>query len=209
MSYCYIIHVREFIKTGESIYKIGRTTQPKDKRLSQYPKGSIEKIKQHVSDCVKCEQEIKRVFDKKFKNCRDVGREYYEGDYAEMEKEFLKITSMFSEDAKTNTIDESASEMDVEVEIAIKEPSNTCNMSQKNKKKGYYLIEGYHCNKCNHFTLTKSNMNKHIKTVKHCKLTNDNVINAVSKKYKCDKCLRLLNTKYSLEFHKENNCKKC
>ena len=68
-------------------------------------------------------------------------------------------------------------------------------------------MEGYHCNKCNHFTLTKSHMNVHLKTVNHCKLTNDNEINAISKKFKCDKCPRILDNKYSLARHKESRCK--
>ena len=35
MKQCYVIHEREFIKTGESIFKIGQTTQPGNKRLLQ------------------------------------------------------------------------------------------------------------------------------------------------------------------------------
>ena len=68
-------------------------------------------------------------------------------------------------------------------------------------------MEGYHCNKCNHFTTNKTHMNIHMKTVNHCKLTNDNAINAISKKFKCDKCPHLLDSKYSLTRHKENYCK--
>ncbi len=94
--YCYIFYLREFIKTDENVFKIGRTEQDGDKRLKQYPKGSIEKIKICVTDCRACEKQIIKQFNKKFINRSDYGREYYEGDYKNMLKEFLDITSRFS-----------------------------------------------------------------------------------------------------------------
>ena len=170
MNYCYIIHEREFIKTGELIFKVGRTAQPKDKRLSQYPKGSIEKIKKHVSDCVKCEREIKKVFDKKFKNRSDIGREYYEGDCVEMEKEFLKITDIFVASAKTNTINKSKKKgyycdpcdyftmqkynMTVHTKTA-----THCKSSEG--KKGKLISEKYRCDKCHHIFSTKYTLERH------------------------------------------------
>jgi hypothetical protein len=37
--YLYVIHVREFLRNGEHIFKVGRTENIK-RRMSQYPKGS-------------------------------------------------------------------------------------------------------------------------------------------------------------------------
>ena len=39
--YIYLLQEREFIKTKEPIYKIGKTKQVNNKRFGQYPKGSV------------------------------------------------------------------------------------------------------------------------------------------------------------------------
>jgi hypothetical protein len=39
--YIYLIKEREFIKTKEPIYKIGKTKQEKLQRIKSYPNGSI------------------------------------------------------------------------------------------------------------------------------------------------------------------------
>jgi hypothetical protein len=90
----YIIQEREFI--GSNIYKIGKTKQPNLKRTGQYPKGSIQKITKDVPDCDSIKREIIRIFDNKFHNRRDIGREYYEGDYDKMETDFLDIIKNFN-----------------------------------------------------------------------------------------------------------------
>ena len=46
-NYTYIIHTREFISLNLSVYKIGKTKQEltssgRNKRCSEYPKGSIQ-----------------------------------------------------------------------------------------------------------------------------------------------------------------------
>ena len=94
--YCYINHERESIRMKEEIYKIGKTKQEGNKRLNQYPKNTIQKIKMQVSNCTECEKEIKRVFNKMFINRKDFGTEYYEGNYDEMQREFIKIAQSFS-----------------------------------------------------------------------------------------------------------------
>jgi len=48
-------------------------------------------IQKHVTEGELIEKEIIKIFDKKFINRKDIGREYYEGNYDEMEKLFLNI----------------------------------------------------------------------------------------------------------------------
>ncbi len=91
----YLLREREFIKTDENIFKIGGTQQEMKARFNQYPKGSELIIYKDVTDCFKCESEIMKVFDLKFKNRRDIGREYYEGNRDEMIKEFVIITNKY------------------------------------------------------------------------------------------------------------------
>lgn len=93
--YCYIVHEREFINANMNVYKIGRTKQLNNKRFKQYPKGSVQKIKEQVSDCIKCEREIKQRFNKIFTQRKDIGIEYYEGKYDDIEQEFIKIVNKY------------------------------------------------------------------------------------------------------------------
>ena len=58
---CYILREREFIRLNENIYKIGKTKQPINKRLSQYPKGSELLLCLKVNNCDKFEKNIIKI----------------------------------------------------------------------------------------------------------------------------------------------------
>lgn len=84
MSYIYLLLEREFIKTNENIYKIGRSNQNNDKRVKQYPNGSKLIIQTICSDCKISENEIIDLFKRKYIHRNDIGNEYFEGDVFEM-----------------------------------------------------------------------------------------------------------------------------
>ena len=94
MGYCYLLIEREFVKTKENIYTIGRTRRMIEQRFEEYPKGS--KLIEHkeVSDCVVAEAALIKHFDKMFIKRRDIGNEYYEGDINLITKEFLNICKL-------------------------------------------------------------------------------------------------------------------
>lgn len=76
----YLIKEREFLKTKENIYKIGKTKDIKH-RMPSYPKDSrVYVIYYCASDIHKVEKELIKEFDKKFKKRIDIGNEYYETD---------------------------------------------------------------------------------------------------------------------------------
>ena len=76
----YMIKEREFIKTKENIYKIGKSTNIKS-RMPSYPKNScIYGIVYCSLDIHRAEKDLINHFDKRFKNRPDIGREYYEVD---------------------------------------------------------------------------------------------------------------------------------
>jgi hypothetical protein len=79
----YLIHEREFIKTNEDVYKVGKTLNPKQ-RLSSYPKGSIVLFLFPCINCDKIEKEIINLFEDVFTKRNDIGNEYFEGDYMNM-----------------------------------------------------------------------------------------------------------------------------
>jgi hypothetical protein len=87
----YLIREREFLKTGEEIYKIGKTINIKN-RMPSYPKGSCLYL------CFFCTTNIHKVekqliieFDEMFEKQTDIGNEYYEGDVSLMMNHMLQI----------------------------------------------------------------------------------------------------------------------
>ena len=76
--YIYILQEREFIKTNEPIYKIGKTTKGAFHRFGQYPKGSKLKFLIQVNNCHTKETDILNTLSTLYKKRSDIGNEYYE-----------------------------------------------------------------------------------------------------------------------------------
>lgn len=98
INYIYLIQLREFIKCGENIYKIGRTRQENYKRFYQYPKDSI--LMFHIlcdSNINLCELEknILFRFNKKYILRKDIGREYFEGNHTDMIDDIYEIIKTY------------------------------------------------------------------------------------------------------------------
>jgi len=91
MEYVYLLQEREFIKTGENIYKIGMTKQLGLKRFSSYPKGSALLFHIACNNSRQVELQIISDFIKRFKQRKDIGTEYFEGSYVEMIKAIYEI----------------------------------------------------------------------------------------------------------------------
>jgi hypothetical protein len=99
-NYIYLIREREFIVHGNTpIYKIGKTTQNINKRLSCYPKNSELLLAIQVNDAHMAEKELLKEFQQRFIHRKDIGNEYFEGNENEMMKlifthkrEFLSTT---------------------------------------------------------------------------------------------------------------------
>lgn len=75
---------REFIKTGENIYKIGKSKQDNLKRFNQYPKQSKLLLQIVCDDCDELEKRLLKIFKEKYIHCRDIGNEYFQGDCEDM-----------------------------------------------------------------------------------------------------------------------------
>ena len=91
LHYIYLIQLREFIKLKEPIFKVGRTTQYNFKRFYQYPKGSTILFQMICEDSNKTEQEIIINFKKKYILRKDIGNEYFEGNFINMIDDIYKI----------------------------------------------------------------------------------------------------------------------
>lgn len=120
--YVYLIREREFVKSKKNIYKIGKTIQKSAQRVANYPKDSEGIIIEQVNDCSKAELQIKRVFQSEFKQRKDIGIEYYQGDIFSMKRIFRDITDQYpiTEDSSDDSSDTTLSEHeDVDLQEAI------------------------------------------------------------------------------------------
>ena len=82
--YIYLLQEREFLKTNEPIYKLGRTQKEHHKRFHQYPKGSVLLFQIICENSAKLEKVILKAFKQQFKIRKDIGNEYFEGIYYDM-----------------------------------------------------------------------------------------------------------------------------
>ena len=94
--YIYIVHEREFINANLHIYKIGNT-ESIARRLPQYPKGSHLKFCVQTCNFVAFEKDIIKLFDDKFVQKKDIGREYYEGDVISMITTIASMVENYNE----------------------------------------------------------------------------------------------------------------
>ena len=134
--YIYLLHEREFIRMNEPVYKIGKTKQDNHSRFFQYPKGSILLLQIICNDCGNNEKEIKKLFKDKYKQRKDYGNEYFEGDYNTM------ITDIFNITIKNNKITIEPAKKEIkdnpvivdDVNNLIQENRNERNKDEKEKK---------------------------------------------------------------------------
>lgn len=89
-NYVYIVQLREFVRSGEQTYKIGKSVNPRS-RLNGYPKGTHFIMYNEVSNMDKMETKLKKEFKKKFEQMTEYGLEYFNGPIVEMKKIYLSF----------------------------------------------------------------------------------------------------------------------
>ena len=114
--YIYLVYEREFIKTAEPIYKLGKTKQINTKRFNQYPKSSILILQLYVSNCDKLENKLIKILKNNFTQRvrtnksfltqrKDIGTEYFEGDIDEIKKIVFNICNLCDLNKMNNSED--------------------------------------------------------------------------------------------------------
>jgi len=91
IEYIYLIKLREFIKTNENIYKIGRTSQNNMQRFYQYPKNSVILFQMSCKNSKEIEKKIIYIFKEKYILKKEIGTEYFEGNYINMIEDIYNI----------------------------------------------------------------------------------------------------------------------
>ncbi len=103
--FIYLVHVREFIRMKEDVYKIGYTRRDIEQRMNGYPKGSKILFSISVKDAKYVELELIRIFKKKFVQKKDFGSEYFEGNLDNMTKTIIKYIYEFNQDESSSEED--------------------------------------------------------------------------------------------------------
>jgi hypothetical protein len=68
IGYIYLLQEREFIKTKENIYKLGKTKQENLKRIQNYPNGTKLNIQLECENCDITEKNLIIIIIKQFYN---------------------------------------------------------------------------------------------------------------------------------------------
>ena len=79
----YLLREREFVRLNEDVYKIGRSKNIKT-RMNGYPKGSDIELMIGCADSIQWEKELLEMFRKKYKQRKEFGAEYFEGNKLDM-----------------------------------------------------------------------------------------------------------------------------
>jgi len=170
--YIYLLQEREFIKTNEPIYKIGKTKKPSLTRLQNYPKGTILIFQIKCKDCDTYEKILISIFKEKFIQHKNIGNEYFMGNYFEMINVIYNL--IWERDIKEgidNTIDNNN--------------DNKCskcnkNLSSKQNLNKHLLIckgvsNALECHLCHKIFSHRTSKWKHLKTCKNKDITSTNV----------------------------------
>ena len=89
IQYVYLIQTEKFVKSGEPVYKIGKTKQLNYTRFKQYDAGSIQLYQSVCKNCDDMEKKIIELFNSKYE--RHSGKEYFKGNYDHMLQDISEL----------------------------------------------------------------------------------------------------------------------
>lgn len=161
IQYIYLLQTREFVNSGEQIYKVGKTKKMNYIRFRQYPNGSVLLFQCVCDDCDALEPKILKLFNSKYTNHKIAGREYFKGNVR------LMISDLFQ------VID---NEMTTQIQVS----------SDINSKMSL-LKNRFSCQACDFSTKTNFCLEVHYATKKHIRNTQPLIIND-SNKHQCKTC---------------------
>jgi len=173
INYIYLLQEREFIKTNENIYKVGRTAQANHARFNDYPKGSILLFQMICSNCKDIEKQIILALTTNFKQRKDIGTEYFEGNYNSMIDIIYSIVKNYEKNISENS----------NIDISNNSNSNINNLGDKyldrlNPKlnlnsskcinRSFKNMTKYICVRCGHESSQIGDLKKHLNKAKEC-----------------------------------------
>ena len=218
----YLIQPREFIKSNENVYKLGRSIHL-DNRVKQYPNGSNTLLMLNCNNSIACEKYLINLFKTKFTQKTYYGTEYFEGDKKMMIREIIKyITSVYDkEDAEDKVNNNAESVVEVVALVSGKCDEKGDGKVKKDKEKvvkdkvvkekvvkDKIVKEKVNsCKKCNKIFQYPSLLKRHFKLSSRCSITDDEInlfFNPKVVSIKCNKCDKDFTRKTSLLRHQSN-----
>jgi len=194
LQYVYLIQEREFFQSNQSIYKVGQTKQPNFERFSQYPKGSQFLCQLCCDDCISSEKMIIQLFKSKYIHRKDIGNEYFDGNYKNMRDDIANIVKL-----NNSNINKKGNMRD---NIDIVKPNDSKEIVNKKGNNETHTLNKFCCSTCGFCSNSNSNLQKHIESKKHI----DNMQSPpMETKFQCKKCLKYYQARSGLWKHE----KKC
>jgi hypothetical protein len=207
----YILIEREFRKTKETIYKIGKTRCLKN-RMGDYPKGSLLLFCRTCSSIDNAEIDLLMIFNETFIQRKDIGTEYFEGDINEMmeiaegyfyeknHSNVIKIDNLINENTETsngikidNLINENTeTSHSIKIDNLINENTETSN--DRSLQNESVCKMNTTCFKCSKILSCSKSLKRHEKL--SCK--------GEIYSLQCKKCSKYFTTMQSLKYHTKN-----
>lgn len=179
----YMAHLREFRNSKQEIYKIGGTERPVVERIRDYPKDTMLIVYANVLNHQESEQELIKIFDIKFINRPDIGREYYEGNKNDMINEFLFVTRKYQtisgENQVVNIIVKPSNILPIITNLPPLLKQGTLQNKIDNETVSNLKKNVYNCDCCDYKTETHQAIKKHVLSQKH-------ITTAEEHSYVCD-----------------------
>jgi len=201
LNYIYLLIEREFINAKLNIYKVGRTRQVNHNRLKQYPKSSMLLTQKVCIDRHKMERLIIAEFKKKFIQRKDVGREYFEGNYHEMIIIIEKIINN-ERDEYNKLLENEDSEYDSvsESDIPLEYKCELCEIVFQNEilLKNHNCKIKFICKKCKRKFTKKDDYKDHKNRKFPCVASQEDFDNGLA----CVRCNTRYSTDWNLRVHK-------
>ena len=201
----YLMHTREFIKSHEPIYKIGRSNIL-DNRVKQYPNGSNILLMIKCKNSILCENNLIKLFKEKFIQKKYYGTEYFEGNCYDMIKEICNYIKNIDNNIDNNNnnnnnnnvivVEEKKVAKVAEITKEEKKIAKVAKLKEEEKvaKKVIKLKEDEKvakkieeqnidktCPKCKDKFKYKSLLKRHLETSVRCKISDQEIINIINK----------------------------
>lgn len=165
--YLYILQPREFLRSGESVYKIGRSINV-EKRSKSYPKGSLLLFCMYVSEQKRAESELIRQLCETCEQCLQFWREYFKGEFEHVLEVMLSICRSYRK------LDVKSEEGDVDSSKASKVLANV--IQEVSEQIGQEVEQGSRttCERCGVTFASTHSLIRHLKAIKPCPITISN-----------------------------------
>ena len=232
IQYVYLIQTEEFVKSGEPVYKIGKSKRLNYIRFKEYDAGSIQLYQSICKNCDDMERKIIALFNSKYE--RHCGLEYFKGDYNDMlqdiselvenERLISGLVAGIVGDIIENIVDEEAIDEEVVDEEVVDEEvvnTKTVGIDEVTTERGNIQNKKFGCIPCNYYSNYSGNVRQHKETATHIEVirelegqprveTDNDLVKSVNarvknKNLKCLKCDKIYITQSGCWRH----AKKC